>query len=102
MDQSSNCPANAKRKPCVPKKQLSGRRFGKLVVLEATGQRKNRMVIWHCRCDCGNDKFATTNDLLSGRTRSCGCLNRISQHSANRQILSASAASVPNTPKESL
>ena len=32
---------------------LTGRRFGKLVVLEYVGTNKNRRSIWKCQCDCG-------------------------------------------------
>lgn len=33
--------------------------------------KKRRM--WHCRCDCGNEKDVDQQMLLSGRTKSCGC-----------------------------
>ena len=36
------------------KKDLTGRRFGHLVVLEKTQRRENCYVVWLCRCDCGN------------------------------------------------
>ncbi|MBO5125969.1 MAG: AP2 domain-containing protein [Clostridia bacterium] len=54
---------------------LIGQRFGKLVVKEllpstATGHRR-----WNCLCDCGNMHTATTGNLKSGHTKSCGCIN---------------------------
>lgn len=49
---------------------LTGRRFGRLVVIERTGRR------WSCRCDCGNTKTLPGDRLRSGETRSCGCLRR--------------------------
>ena len=35
-------------------KNLIGQRFGKLVVIEDSGKRYNKNVIWLCKCDCGN------------------------------------------------
>lgn len=56
---------------------LSGMRFGRLMVTESTGK-KNWMgyYIWKCKCDCGNEIEISTNYLTSGGTRSCGCLLR--------------------------
>lgn len=53
---------------------LTGQRFGKVVALESTKQRKpNGEVIWKCRCDCGNIFFTGTSTLRYGTTKSCGC-----------------------------
>jgi len=54
---------------------LTGQKFGKLTVLYATDKRNNsRNVIWHCKCECGNEKDISSGDLQSGMTLSCGCL----------------------------
>lgn len=55
----------------MPKKviDLTGKRFGKLVVKEYLG---NRM--WLCQCDCGNTKAINGSSLNGGRTSSCGCI----------------------------
>lgn len=54
----------------------SGERFGKLTILCASTIRaKNGNVKWVCRCDCGN--FALV--LMTGKTRSCGCLMNASR-----------------------
>lgn len=58
------------------KKELSGQRFGRLTVIEEAGRNKNQNVIWSCRCDCGNITTALTSSLISGNTRSCGCLHK--------------------------
>lgn len=55
-------------------KDLTGRRFGRLKVLSKTAQRKNGHLVWHCRCDCGNEVEVVSSYLLSGETLSCGCL----------------------------
>lgn len=53
---------------------LTGQRFGRLVVLGWAGDTKPNPQ-WTCRCDCGSEKLALSHNLVSGRTRSCGCLN---------------------------
>lgn len=57
------------------KKDLTGMRFGKLVVLEETNKRYDKKVIWKCRCDCGNITYANTSQLKRGGKKSCGCVN---------------------------
>lgn len=52
---------------------LTGRRFGKLIVVAKSDRRKNRAVLWECRCDCGNLVYKPTHQLNSGNARSCGC-----------------------------
>ena len=52
-----------------------GQRFGRLTVLRDTHLRRDRNVVWACRCDCGKQKFVTTHALRMGCTRSCGCLH---------------------------
>lgn len=51
---------------------LQGMRFNKLVA-----ERRNRIegeLGWLCKCDCGKTTIVKTNDLTSGKIRSCGCL----------------------------
>lgn len=54
---------------------LTGQRFGRLVVIEESG-RRGVFKLWHCICDCGNETYVTTNHLRYGDTKSCGCYNR--------------------------
>jgi hypothetical protein len=56
---------------CMPAKDLAGRRFGRLVVLDYAGAST-----WRCRCDCGAVLNVKTYALNCGKTRSCGCLRR--------------------------
>lgn len=55
---------------------LTGQRFGRLVVIEDTGLRTGKMVVWKCLCECGNVKNIISNNLRKGTSKSCGCLNR--------------------------
>jgi len=56
-------------------KDLTGQRFGKLVVLEYAGATDKQRGLWKCRCDCDLNKIiiVTTSNLTSGNTTSCGC-----------------------------
>ena len=58
------------------RKDLAGQRFGRLMVLYDTGERRNKKVVWHCQCDCGNELDVRSNSLVSVRTTSCGCYRR--------------------------
>lgn len=58
-------------------KDLTGQRFGKLVVLAPTEKRMDGgSVVWKCRCDCGNLAEASARRLVRGKARSCGCLSK--------------------------
>lgn len=54
---------------------ISGRRFGKLTVIERSGSRGGKP-LWKCQCDCGNVVFVVGYSLKNGSTKSCGCLRR--------------------------
>lgn len=60
---------------------LTGMTFSHLLVIECAG-RDGRNVLWLCRCDCGAECTAITNDLTSLHKQSCGCLKRQS-HAKN-------------------
>lgn len=66
---------------------LSGRRFGRLTVLDEKISFKNKRnrteCKWLCRCDCGTEKYILERSLLYGNTRSCGCLTRENSAKAN-------------------
>lgn len=55
-------------------KDLTGKRYGKLIVLNKIGI-KNKQIIWKCLCDCGNKTEAKSADLNFGNKKSCGCLS---------------------------
>lgn len=58
-----------------PRKDLTGQRFGRLVVLGlADVPDRKGFIFWRVRCDCGTEKTVMQNNLVSGRTKSCGCL----------------------------
>ena len=61
-------------------KNLIGKKFGKLTVIEKTNDRQQGAIVWKCICDCGKETFVSTGNLTSGHTKSCGCLNTSSKN----------------------
>jgi hypothetical protein len=59
-----------------PKSDLSGERFGRLVVVAIDSHKPRR---WACICDCGNRTVVDNGNIRSGHTKSCGCLARDSR-----------------------
>lgn len=56
------------------KKDIEGKRFGRLIAIELVpGNGRSR---WKCVCDCGNTIEANRTNLVSGNTKSCGCLRK--------------------------
>ena len=54
------------------KLNLTGQRYGKLLVLGPAENIGNRTA-WRCRCDCGQETVVLTKRLRDGHTASCGC-----------------------------
>jgi hypothetical protein len=52
---------------------LTGQRFGRLVVLKRAENNRRGQAMWLCRCDCGKEKIISSSPLRSGVTQSCGC-----------------------------
>lgn len=52
---------------------LTGQRFGRLVVIERADNSADGRARWLCRCDCGQSKTVLGEHLKKGRTKSCGC-----------------------------
>jgi hypothetical protein len=53
---------------------LTGKRFGRLVVIEYLGRPKPSRHMWLCKCDCGNTREAMGGELSNGSISSCNCL----------------------------
>lgn len=64
---------------------LTGQRFGRLLVLEKTDKRIKRGIVYKCLCDCGNIYYAISSKLKRGGVKSCGCLFKEKQHFACKQ-----------------
>ena len=55
-------------------KDMTGQRYGRLVVLERAENDRHGNAMWLCQCDCGHKKIAMGQSLRAGKTKSCGCL----------------------------
>lgn len=53
---------------------IAGKKFNRLTALHPTEKRTSRgSVIWHCKCECGNEVDVSYNSLAYGNMMSCGC-----------------------------
>ena len=57
-------------------KDLSGMRFGRLVVNSYYGKTERYEIYYKCTCDCGTETIICAKCLKSGDTVSCGCYLR--------------------------
>ena len=60
----------ARKRKC---REIIGIRFGRLVAIKNT-ERRNGSSYVKCRCDCGVEIIKRRAHLISGNTKSCGCL----------------------------
>lgn len=82
VDSSSLRNGNTKSCGCLQKEKagqylfqdLTGQRFGKLLVLERIENSWDGRVRWKCQCDCGTITEVAGELLRSGHTQSCGCM----------------------------
>lgn len=65
-------------------KDLTGRRFGLLVVQGFYATNANRAGMWACLCDCGNYHVTEGRTLIRGHCRSCGCYKKARISAANK------------------
>jgi hypothetical protein len=54
---------------------MSGQRFGRLIVMGRAANKKHR-IYWRVRCECGKEKTVRGECLKNGKTKSCGCYRR--------------------------
>lgn len=73
---------------------ITGQRFGKLVVLGRGESKGPGRTAWNCLCDCGNKKTIRGDALKSGRTTSCGQCMR------SEKYVKSSFVMVPASIKE--
>ena len=55
-------------------KDMTGQRFGRLVVDGYVGKVSGNKAAWLCRCDCGRSITVVGESLRRGHTTTCGCL----------------------------
>jgi hypothetical protein len=59
---------------CSKRLDLTGQRFGRLIVVRFSHVDAHRTTRWRCQCDCGKVTVVDSNSLQQGMTKSCGCL----------------------------
>jgi hypothetical protein len=57
-------------------RDLSGQRYGRLVVISRSPNQRPYKTQWICQCDCGITKSIVGGNLRSGHSRSCGCIKQ--------------------------
>jgi hypothetical protein len=55
-------------------KDLTGNKYGKLLVVSDAGRDKRHRAKWTVLCECGKSSVALSSNLLRGHTTSCGCM----------------------------
>lgn len=54
---------------------LEGKIFGRLTAIKPTSERYFGSIVWECKCSCGNPVHVEAASLVSGNTKSCGCMH---------------------------
>ncbi len=75
--------------PCRPKLNLTGRKFGRLLVLSIHSQDTNNGSFrWICKCECGKFTMTASKCLLGNNTTSCGCRHKdaVTIHGRSRSV----------------
>ena len=57
-------------------KDLTGKRFNRLLVIDRSKNDRNNKPTWNCLCDCGKSIIVCGMSLNKGETQSCGCLHK--------------------------
>lgn len=65
---------------------LTGKRFGRLTVIERSSEKNQCSSKWICECDCGNVVSVYSHNLRQGTTVSCGCYNLERLHNDKRHL----------------
>lgn len=68
-------------------KDMIGKVFGKLTVLEKAGHDSDGSFNYLCQCECGNQKIVNGVSLRQGVTSSCGCITSSIGENNIKQIL---------------
>lgn len=60
-------------KRCI---DVTGRSFGRLLVVSWGGRNSRGETLWNCTCECGKSVAVAVSRLKGGTIKSCGCLIR--------------------------
>jgi hypothetical protein len=62
------------------RQNLLGQRFGKLIVTGSGPDGVCGKARWTCLCDCGTETLSYANNLIRGKSLSCGCARKEHPH----------------------
>ena len=75
-DGTRQCRSCASTKIAEDRREIIiGNTYNRLTVIDYGYSDKNEY-FWKCQCECGNITYIRATSLTSGRTKSCGCLER--------------------------
>lgn len=57
------------------KRDITDQKFNHLVAKERVGADSCRNSLWRCECECGREIIVQLGNLMSGHTKSCGCMS---------------------------
>ena len=63
---------NNSKRAADKRTDIIGKVFNKLTAIESN----DNGVTWKCKCECGGERVEYHYVLISGRAKSCGCINR--------------------------
>lgn len=71
----------------IKTEDMIGMRFGRWTVVSiAESRRRSRIEhVLHCVCDCGTEKDVLKSSLMSGNSKSCGCLYLDNKKKSNEE-----------------
>lgn len=65
---------------------LTGEKFGRLIVVERLQNDKHNKTRWMCKCECGNTKSIGGWELRKEQSKSCGCLRKETTAERNKKL----------------
>lgn len=80
-------------------KDITGQKFGRLLVLKRYGTSNDKKATWLCKCDCGNEVVVTGKSLRRGTTLSCGCYNKEQINKRNHLLTTYKPGDIINDTK---
>ena len=73
-------------KKAIKTQDITNKKFNKLTAIECLDPTFKTTAKWKCQCDCGEITYLTASDLLSGKTKSCGCLNSVAEYEIDQLL----------------
>lgn len=52
-------------------KDITGQKFGKLIVIRQAGFNRQRKALWTCKCECGREFIRVGSKLRNGTSKGC-------------------------------